>query len=134
VLNGILFTMKRNKLSVAKSYVESVISDKTTNTRQSWIRERVVTYRQIMHENGRLPRKSYDVRLKFTVESNAYSFQSSAVVYVWREAPEYGWNEVYRILGENMQTKASYVDKNVNPDAFDMDIESLRNIAGQIIF
>ena len=96
--------------------VETVIDDRHYLSQQSWYRERIVTW------NGR--------RLRYEIRVNAYDFQSWGKVDVWRDDK---WSRIHTLAGEQLKTKASYVDRRVQIEAFDEDIAELRRVAYAVL-
>lgn len=92
------------------------ISDRTWNGEQSW-------YREVIEVVG-------GCKLRLKVRVNAYPFQSYARAQVWRDGK---WSEIHTIPGEQLQTKASYVERGVQPARFDADIAELRRVAKAVL-
>lgn len=99
-----------------KAPLDTVISDRTWLSQQSWHRERIV--------------KTGAYTIRYHVRCNAYDFQSYADAEVWRDNK---WSQVHRIRGEQMRTKAPYVRPDVTPDAFDEDLIELRRVAVAVL-
>ena len=94
---------------------ETVISDRTWNSGQSWHRKLVVCAGSRRH------------RLQFYVCRNAYEEQSCATVDVWANG---AWSEVHRIPGVDLLCKSvSYTTRGVGASVFDADIAELRRVA-----
>ncbi len=94
----------------------TMISDRVHQGRQSWNRELIETLGSS--------------RVRYTVVKDAYEFQSYALAEVWRDG---GWREIHRIPGPALQTKVSYVSRNVTAQAFAADITELRRVTAAIL-
>jgi hypothetical protein len=73
-------------------------------------------------------------KLKYSIKSDSYDFQSHAVVYVWSEK-DMTWNKLHSIPYSEMQTppKLVYRQDGALKSNFQKDFDELRRIAFEIL-
>lgn len=100
-----------------KRPTEIEISDRTWRGQQSWNRERIM-------------QTASGTRLRFYIHCDAYDFQSYGKVELWDGTK---WHQIHHIPGQRLDTKVSYVQRDVQPTAFNADMLELRRVAFAVI-